>query len=139
MQISKLVLKLDQGMAGFGDIAGAARPGARARRRPQHCPDDLRVLPHAEIVVRAPDHDFPRAIARVPDRVRETAGHAFEIREHSIALLFPQAVQSRGEKRIVIHAMGLSRDCSLPQCVGRLSVKHCLSARAQPELGSRVK
>jgi len=103
VQIGKLMLQLNQRVVGSSDIAGAAGTGAEARRRRHHCPDHLRVLSHAEIVVRAPDHDLTPAGWRMPDGVRETARDALEIREDSIALLFSQPPQRCGKERVVIH------------------------------------
>src|SRR5262244_395513 len=103
VQIGKLTLQRNQRVVGSGDIASAAGSGADARRRRHHRADHLRVLSHAEIVVRAPDHDLAPAGWRMPDRVRETAGDPLEVCEHSIALLFSQAPQRRSKERVVIH------------------------------------
>ena len=103
VQVGELALKLDQRMIGAGDVAGAAGAGAHAGRGLDHGADHLRVLAHAEIVVGAPDHDLARALRRVPDGVRKTAGDALQIGKHPVAPLVTQAAQGVGEKRIVIH------------------------------------
>src|SRR5262245_17899812 len=104
-------------MSGSGDIASAARTGAETRRRCYHGANHLRVLSHAEIVVRAPDHDLARPGWRMPNRVRETAGNALEIGKNSVTLLFSQPVQRRSKERVVIHA--LASDWRLRYSPGR--------------------
>src|SRR5215831_15637747 len=106
------MLQLNQRVVGSSDIAGAAGTGAQARRRRHHCTDHLRVLSHAEIVVRAPDHDLAPAGWRMPDGMRETAGDALEVREDSIALLFLQPAQRCSKERVVIHFSSSSRSIS---------------------------
>jgi hypothetical protein len=69
MQISKLKLQLDQWMVGSSDIAGSAGTRPEACRGRNHRPDDIRMLPHPEIIVRAPDHDLARTRPRVPSGV----------------------------------------------------------------------
>ena len=98
VQVGKLGLQFNQRMIGAGDIARAARARAHARRGLDHRADHLRVLPHAEIVVGAPDHDVPLALRRMPERVREPAGDALEIGEHAVAPLVMQGRQGAGEK-----------------------------------------
>jgi hypothetical protein len=63
------------------------------------------MLPHAEIVVGAPDHDLTRAGGRVPNSVGKAPGDALEIGKDPIAALVAQTVEGRREKLIVIHAM----------------------------------
>ena len=60
VQIGQLPLELDERMIGTGNVAGTAGTGAKARRCRDHGADDFGVLPHAEIIVRAPDHDIAR-------------------------------------------------------------------------------
>jgi hypothetical protein len=60
MQIGKLELKLHQWMTGSRDIARAAGPDAEACSSADHCPNDVRMLPHAEVIVGAPDYDLAR-------------------------------------------------------------------------------
>src|SRR5262249_54201296 len=91
-------------MVGAGNIAGAAGAGAHAGRGLHHGADHLRVLAHAEIVVRAPDHDRTRPLRRMPGCVREPAGDALEIGEDAIAALLAQARQRIGKETIVRHA-----------------------------------
>ena len=107
MQVGELALQLDQRMVGAGDVAGAAGAGAHAGGDVDHGADHLGVLGHAEIVVGAPDHHLARALRRMPERVREAAGDAFEVGKHPVAALVAQLVQGRREKIIVIHAIFL--------------------------------
>src|SRR5262249_20104807 len=104
MQISKLHLELDQGMIGAGDIARAAGTGTETGRGRHHRPDHLRVLTHAEVIVRAPDHDLAGARRRVPDGIWKPAGDPLEINEHAVALFVPQSIYSGCKIRLIIHA-----------------------------------
>src|SRR5690348_10968781 len=61
------------------------------------------MLGHAEIIVRAPDHDIARAVRRMPDRMRKPAGDALEIGEHAVATLVTELAQSSIEEDIVVH------------------------------------
>src|SRR5262249_23522299 len=62
-----------------------------------------RVLAHAEVVVRAPHHDVALAARRMPEGAREPAGEAFQVGEHAIAPLVPQAGEGVLEKAVVVH------------------------------------
>src|SRR5216683_3393714 len=104
MQVGKLMLQLDQGMIGPGDVSRAAGAGAEAPRCRYHGLDHLRMLTHPEIIVRAPDHHLAPAARSVPDGVREATGDALEIREDAIALLIPQPAQGGGKKSVIVHA-----------------------------------
>src|SRR5665213_608037 len=90
------------GMAQHPKVIGA---GSHAGGDIDHGADHLGMLRHAEIVVRAPDHDLARAFRRMPQRVREAAGDAFEVGEHPVAAFVAQFVQGRREKGVVIHAI----------------------------------
>jgi len=54
----------------------------------------LRMLAHAEIVVRAPDHDRPRTARRMP----YACGNRVEIGKHAIARFGVQATKRRGKE-----------------------------------------
>jgi uncharacterized LabA/DUF88 family protein len=103
VQVGQLALKLDQRMIGTGDVTRAARPGAHADRGLDHGADHLRVLPHGEVVVGAPDDDAARAGRRVPDGVGIAPGDAFKVREHAIAPLIPQLRNRVREEPVVAH------------------------------------
>src|SRR3954464_8049605 len=85
------------------DVAGAAGAGADAGRSLDHRTNHFRVLSHAEIVVGAPDHDVARAARRMPDRVREPAGDALEIRKNPVTPLVMKTAQGGTEILAVIH------------------------------------
>ena len=105
VQVGELALELDQRMVGAGDVARAARAGTHARCGLDHGADHLRVLGHAEVVVRAPDHDVALALRGMPDRVGKTACNAFKIGENPVAALVPQLAQGRREITLVIHVL----------------------------------
>src|SRR5208282_1102171 len=94
---------------------GTAGAGAHPRRGLDHGADDLGMLAHAEIVVRAPDHDVLRTIRCMPDRVREAAGDALEIGKDAIAPLGVQPRQGTGKIITVIHEFLASRGRTCPQ------------------------
>ena len=108
VQIGELALKLDQRMIVAGDIAGAAGAGAHPGRGLDHGADHLGVLAHAEIVVRAPDHDVLRPVRRMPHRMRKAPGDAFEVGKHAVAPLAMQPVERAGEIAAIIDGRG---DC----------------------------
>ena len=110
VQIGELALKLDQRVIVAGDVAGAAGAGAHPRRGLDHGADHLRMLAHAEIVVRAPDHDILRPLRRMPDRMRKTAGDPLEIGKHPVAPLVMQPGERVGKIGTVIHKFPAFRD-----------------------------
>jgi hypothetical protein len=61
------------------------------------------MLAHAEIIVRAPDHDIARTVGGMPFGVRKAAGVALEIGKHPIAAFIPQAGQCMRKVGLVIH------------------------------------
>jgi hypothetical protein len=103
VQVGELALELDQRMIVAGDVAGAAGAGSHPRRRLDHGADHFGVLPHAEIVVRAPDHDVLRPLRRMPDGVRKAAGNALEVGKDPVTALAMQPPERIGEISAVIH------------------------------------
>src|SRR5215831_3729621 len=91
-------------MIGAGDVAGAASAGSHAGRRLHHGADHARMLPHAEVIVGAPDHDLARTVGRMPRCARESPGHALELDEDAVASLVMQPVECAGEKLLVPHS-----------------------------------
>src|SRR3974390_2729474 len=89
VQVGELALQFDQRMIGASDVAGSAGPGAPPGGRLDHGADDFGVLGHAQVVVRAPNHDFLGALRRMPKGVRESAGDTFQISENPIPAFFP--------------------------------------------------
>ena len=108
VQVGEFRLELHQRVIGPGDIARAAGSRAHARRGLDHGANDFRVLPHAEIVVRAPDHDVALALRRMPIGMRKPAGDAFQVGKYAIAPLGPQASQRVCKKPLVIHGLAVS-------------------------------
>ncbi len=104
VQIGELVLKPDQRMRGAGDVAGAPSAGPHPGCRLDHGANDFRMLSHAEVIVGTPDHDFLRALGRMPDRMREASGNALEIGKYPVAPLVVQSPERVSEKFTVIHS-----------------------------------
>ena len=101
MQLSDFALQLDERVIGPRNVAGAAGTSARAGRRFDHGADHLRVLAHAQVVIRAPDHDRARPLWRMPGRMRKSPRDALEIGKHTVAPFLLQA-RKRGEKEMII-------------------------------------
>src|SRR3954454_8666354 len=116
-------------MIGAGDIARAARARAHARCGLDHRADHLRMLPHAEVVVRAPDDDVAAPLRRMPDRVRKPAGDALKVCEYAIAPLLVQAAQRIRENAVVVHTLG-SRSPHIRKVLVRMSRGYSPSARS---------
>jgi hypothetical protein len=100
VEIGKLSFELDQRMIGAGDVARAAGPGAETGGGFDHGAHDLRVLPHAEIIVGAPDDDFLRPLRRVPHGVRKSSGYSLEVGEDAVAPLDMQTRESVGKETV---------------------------------------
>ena len=70
VQIRKLALKFDQRVIVAGDVASTAGAGPGAPSGLDHGADHLRVLAHAKVIVRAPDHHvFSAPAANAKPRV----------------------------------------------------------------------
>src|SRR4029077_18252131 len=93
----------DERVIGPGNVARAAGASAHTGRGFDHGADHLRVLAHAEVVVRAPDHDRARAVRRTPGRVGKTPGDALEIGKHAIAPLLLYAGKGGRKEMIIGH------------------------------------
>src|SRR5690349_19565114 len=90
-------------MMGARDITGAAGAGAEPGGGLDHGADHLGVLAHAEIVVRAPDHDIARTLGRMPDGMRKPSGDPLEIGENPVAPLIMEATKGGTEILAVVH------------------------------------
>ena len=124
VQVGKLALELDHRVIVAGDVAGAAGAGAHPGRGLDHGADDLGMLAHAEIVVRAPDHDVLRPVRRMPDGVRKTAGDALEVGKDAVAPLAVQAGRARRRKRRDNPRDDCGdRSCGNDRPIGRASVE----------------
>src|SRR6202521_538237 len=97
------MLELHEGVMGVRDVAGAAGTGPHSGGSLDHGADHFGMLPHAEIVVGAPDHDVARPLRGMPHRMRAPARDPFEIGENPVAPLVMQAVEGGTEELAVIH------------------------------------
>jgi hypothetical protein len=88
---------------GAGDIARAASAGAAIVQRLFHRRQNLGVLAHSEIVVRAPDGDGALAIRAMAAGMGKIAGTALKIGKDAVAALRPQLVNLLGKESVVIH------------------------------------
>ena len=98
----QFVLQRDKGVAGAGDVAGAAGAGAARRRRRAHRRDHVRMLAHAQIVVGAPDSDLLRGAIVVAQGNGMATDDPLELDKMPIAVLGFQPVQLRTEMRGVV-------------------------------------
>ena len=104
VQIGKLRLELDVIMCVAADVAGAAAAGADIVQRLLHGGDDLGVLAHGEVIVRAPHcHRLGPVMAREATRVGERTLVAQDIDEDAVASLLVQPVDRLVEDVIVVH------------------------------------
>ena len=101
MQIGELGFEQVMKVGVAGDVAGAAAAGAERAYGLHHCIEHDRVLPHPEIVVRAPY----RYLA--PDAVIERAGKkaatALEMGESAVASFGAKLIETLFEEAFVIH------------------------------------
>jgi hypothetical protein len=91
------------------NVARAARAGTHAGCGLDHGADDFRVLPHAEIIVGAPDDDVTPPLRGVPDRTRKPTRNALELGEHAVAPLIPQTGDRVSKKVVIVHQPFLAR------------------------------
>src|SRR4249919_953270 len=103
MQIGEFAFKFDQGMAGAGNVAGAARAGSHARCSLHHRTDHLGMLRHRKVIIRAPHGYFPLPIRRMPNSAGETSNHSLEISEYPITPLSMKPVQSSRKEILIVH------------------------------------
>src|SRR3954447_21710368 len=85
MQVGELSLEFDQRRIGPGDIARPAGTRSHPGGGLDHGANHLRMLAHAQIVVRAPDHHVLWALRRLPDREGAPSGDALQLGEHAVA------------------------------------------------------
>src|SRR5206468_9162590 len=89
-------------MAVAADVARTARSGADLLQGLLHRGDHVRMLAHAEIVVRTPDGDRLGSVAAEAARVRETALRAQDVDEHAVAALLVKALDRGFEDAVVV-------------------------------------
>ena len=92
MQIGQLAVQLDMIMRGAGDVARAARTGARRVDRLMHRRQHLGMLAHVQIIVGAPDRDrTPAPVGAIRVRIEiglgVVAALAHDVGEYPIAAL----------------------------------------------------
>jgi hypothetical protein len=97
VQVGELALQQEMDMVVPRDIACAAGAGANRAQGLLHRRKDRPVLPHAEIVVRAPDGDF--GTDAVIEGPRKAAATPLEIGKEAIASFAPQLTELPLEKR----------------------------------------
>ena len=105
MQVGELRLQIDMIMGVAADVTRAARTGADVVERFLHRGDDLRMLPHRQIVVGAPDGD--RLGSVMPGKTPSIGEHALvaqDVDEDAVTSLGVQAVDRLGEDAGIIHA-----------------------------------
>ena len=85
-----------------------AGAGADRAQRLLHCCQDRRVLPHAEIVVRAPHRDL--GADAVVEGARKAAAAPFEIGEDPVAALGVERVDARPEEAVEIHIASTAKE-----------------------------
>src|ERR1700730_6880490 len=102
MQVRELGLQLDQRPIRTRDVARPACTRTHRARGDAHRFDYLRMLAHAEIVVRAPYDDIPLAVRAIPERVGELSRLALKISEHTITLLPLQSGDGRLKTRLLV-------------------------------------
>ena len=84
VQRRQFAFQFDVEMIGAGNIPGTARAGSGFVDRGFHRRDHGRVLPHAEIIVAAPDGNVPNAVGGVMIRRGKFATMAQDIGENPI-------------------------------------------------------
>ena len=103
VQVGELALEQHVLVGGAGDVAGAAGAGAVLVDRGVHRREHLRVLAHAEVVVRAPDGDVGGAVADEAAGAREVAAAAGELGEDAVVALLAEGVELAAEQGVVVH------------------------------------
>ncbi len=103
VQVGEFRLELHQRVVGARNVARAAGAGAHGPRRRDHGLDDRRVLPHAQIVVRAPHDDFAGTRLGAPDRVREAPGDPLQVGEDAVAALGMKRGNRFTKNRLIVH------------------------------------
>ena len=101
VQIGQLAFEFEMQMPVAGDVARAAGAGPERLDRPGHRRQHVRVLAHAEIIVRAPHRDLgPDAVIVSP---REAAAAPLEVGEDAVSPLGAERVEALFEKSVVVH------------------------------------
>ena len=102
MQVGELALKVHQWRVISRDVARAARADTAAPGSLDHRGHDLRALPHAEVVIGAPDRDLgDHPVGPAPLGEREAARNALDVGENTVAPLIVQAIEGLAEVALV--------------------------------------
>src|SRR5216684_5076803 len=88
-------------VAGARDVAGASRSGAGTTQFGRHCRQHRGVLPHAEVIVRAPHRDLG-ADAMI-EGAREIAATPLQIGKDAVAALGMQRIHAGLEEIVEVH------------------------------------
>ena len=104
MQVSEFMLKLDMIMGVAADVARAARTRAHIVQSIFHRADDVGMLSHAKIIVRAPNGDvFGTIMSGKAARVGVAALIPQYVDEYAIATLCMEPVNRLFENSVIIH------------------------------------
>ena len=99
-----------------GDVAGAPSAGADPLDRlPHRCSHQI-VLPHPEIVVRAPDGDRIEVGSGVPESLGVVSGLPLEISKHAVPSLRLQIGDPVGEEPLIVHPLNPAARAAIPAC-----------------------
>ena len=90
-------------VVGAGDVARATRARAAGLHRVDHRRDDIGVLAHAEVVVRAPDGDFAHLAVLVVGGAGEGAAAALHLGEDAVVAFGLEGVELAAEVGVEIH------------------------------------
>src|SRR5262249_4498874 len=101
VQIGDLALEQQMHVTVARNVAGATGAGAGSPQGLLHRREHSRVLPHAEIVVRAPDGDL--GADAVIKGSRKPAAAALKIGEDAVPPLGAERVETLFKKAFVIH------------------------------------
>src|ERR1700733_5141272 len=102
MQVCKFSLQLHQSAVGTRDVTRSSRASTHGARGGAHRVDDLRMLAHAEIVVRTPYNDISAAARTVPERMGELPRFALQVGEDAITALSFQRSNGRLETPVIV-------------------------------------
>src|SRR5258708_602797 len=103
------MLELHEGVMGARDVAGAAGTSPHSGGSLDHGADHFGMLPHAEIVVGAPDHDVARPLRGMPHRMWKPPRDTLKIGKTPVTPLIMEAVEGGTEELAVIHRENLKR------------------------------
>jgi hypothetical protein len=86
-----------------GDVTGPARAGSANIDRTVHGRDYIRMLAHAQVVVRAPNRNLQGTDVATMDSLWEPAIHALEIDKMAVAALSAKSVEFALKEGFICH------------------------------------